>query len=337
MAGQDRDLAGRRRDGDGLAATLTLQEAPDPRASSSDGSDDGDRGYLVVIEAGSSAEVKLPPAGTLVLGRAPDVEVPLRSQVVSRRHARLQVAADGVYIEDLGSHNGTRRNGEPLTATAPQPLRSGDVVTLCDVALVYYGPSRGAPSASTSTSVLGPPLALTDPLRFRHSLETECERAAQALRHLAEQVERGLRRAPQVQKELLARQRQQADVAQRHDRGRAAGAVDDRHLADDVAGAQDRQRDLTALVAVHRDLDAARADHEQLITRRVLRHEHRTFAIPDWADAVGQLVDLAVGDAAEQGALAQHPGVGLGAVGVGLSRGPSGYLGEAHGAVSSTG
>ncbi|MFO0579387.1 MAG: sigma 54-interacting transcriptional regulator [Polyangia bacterium] len=184
MAGLDPDLAGRRQDGDGLAATLTLPEAPDPRAP---GSDDGDRGYLVVIEAGSSAEVKLPAAGTLVLGRAPDVEVPLRSQVVSRRHARLQVGADGVYIEDLGSHNGTRRNGEPLTATAPQLLRSGDVVTLCDVALVYYGPSRGAPSAaqSTTTSALGPPLALTDPLRFRHSLETECERAAQALRPLA--------------------------------------------------------------------------------------------------------------------------------------------------------
>jgi DNA-binding winged helix-turn-helix (wHTH) protein len=45
--------------------------------------------------------------GEHVLGRDPDVEVYLDSPGVSRRHARITIAADRATIEDLGSKNGT--------------------------------------------------------------------------------------------------------------------------------------------------------------------------------------------------------------------------------------
>lgn len=47
------------------------------------------------------------PSGGLHLGRSNSLEVTLNSPNVSRRHARLTQVGDDVYLEDLGSSNGT--------------------------------------------------------------------------------------------------------------------------------------------------------------------------------------------------------------------------------------
>jgi hypothetical protein len=60
---------------------------------------------------------------------APDPEV-------SRRHARFMMRDDSVFVEDLGSTNGTFLNGERISA--PQQLRLGDVITLGEnVSMVF--------------------------------------------------------------------------------------------------------------------------------------------------------------------------------------------------------
>ncbi len=61
----------------------------------------GDAAYHKVNFGGESMEI----------GRDPDCDVPLAYPMVSWRHARLTRAAEGIFVEDLGSRNGTYVDG----------------------------------------------------------------------------------------------------------------------------------------------------------------------------------------------------------------------------------
>src|SRR5580658_9588795 len=93
--------------------------------------------HLLVIENGSSSVFPLPPAGSIVIGRSADVQLRVEHASVSRRHAQLVIDGGALSVEDLGSHNGTRVNGE-LT-DGPRALASGDVVMIGDVVVVVHG------------------------------------------------------------------------------------------------------------------------------------------------------------------------------------------------------
>ncbi|MFE9408129.1 FHA domain-containing protein [Streptomyces sp. NPDC006704] len=70
--------------------------------------------------------VRALPARTVRIGRADDNDVVIDDLVVSRRHAELRLLADGTYeIVDVGSHNGTYLNGQPV---ARAPVAPGDIV-----------------------------------------------------------------------------------------------------------------------------------------------------------------------------------------------------------------
>ena len=64
--------------------------------------------------------------GENLIGRGPDAVVRIENAEVSRRHARLSVFGESVTIEDLGSKNGTHRNGRRLEA--PERLVDGDEI-----------------------------------------------------------------------------------------------------------------------------------------------------------------------------------------------------------------
>jgi transcriptional regulator of acetoin/glycerol metabolism len=66
-------------------------------------------------------------ARTLVIGRDAAADVVLDGNDVSRRHARIAWSGttSPITIEDLGSRNGVRVNGRPITSTT---LAAGDVV-----------------------------------------------------------------------------------------------------------------------------------------------------------------------------------------------------------------
>jgi hypothetical protein len=57
-------------------------------------------------------------ANTFTLGRDPACEVYFDDDMVSRRHARLFVERGVWHVEDLGSRNGTRLNGEVVHRSA---------------------------------------------------------------------------------------------------------------------------------------------------------------------------------------------------------------------------
>ncbi|MDR0965036.1 MAG: FHA domain-containing protein [Myxococcales bacterium] len=65
----------------------------------------------------------------LIIGRAPELELALIEDMVSRKHAKLTVTDDGrITLEDLGSSNGTFVNGEQITK--PMRLKEGDRVLI---------------------------------------------------------------------------------------------------------------------------------------------------------------------------------------------------------------
>jgi predicted component of type VI protein secretion system len=59
-----------------------------------------------------------------VLGRHTGCDLFLGHPMVSRRHCALSLRDGRVWVEDLGSRNGTRLNGQPLAT--PRPLEDGD-------------------------------------------------------------------------------------------------------------------------------------------------------------------------------------------------------------------
>src|SRR6266542_3742437 len=92
--------------------------------------------YLLVVDNDSSSIFHLPHSGAIVIGRAPEAEVRVQHASVSRRHATIRVDDGTLRISDLGSHNGTRVNGELVVDS--RTLASGDVATVGDVVLVVH-------------------------------------------------------------------------------------------------------------------------------------------------------------------------------------------------------
>ena len=70
------------------------------------------------------------------LGRDLANEIAISDPEISRRHARFFLRDENIYVEDLGSTNGTFLNGERIST--PQQLRSGDVITFGENIVVVF-------------------------------------------------------------------------------------------------------------------------------------------------------------------------------------------------------
>ncbi|MEK6256115.1 MAG: FHA domain-containing protein [Chloroflexota bacterium] len=62
----------------------------------------------------------------IYIGRDDDCDIVVADRQVSRKHIRLEVSKDGVYLHDLGSKNGTHYNGNRISEV--QLLSDGDIV-----------------------------------------------------------------------------------------------------------------------------------------------------------------------------------------------------------------
>lgn len=63
-----------------------------------------------------AADLKLPEQGGFVIGRDPACDLCLDDGMASRQHARLNITAAGLEVDDLGSKNGTFVNGRRVEA-----------------------------------------------------------------------------------------------------------------------------------------------------------------------------------------------------------------------------
>ena len=102
---------------------------------------------LEIREPGQAAR-RVPMTGApMRIGRAPECELVLKDNRVSRRHARL-AARDGVLVlTDLGSTNGTRVNGHRVTEVV---LGAGDRVQIGETSLVVGSAELEAVGAPTA-------------------------------------------------------------------------------------------------------------------------------------------------------------------------------------------
>jgi sigma-B regulation protein RsbU (phosphoserine phosphatase) len=65
---------------------------------------------------------------SLVVGRSSASDLVLADPFLSRCHTRFYLDGETLFVEDLGSRNGTRVNGNPVTG--PAAVKAGDVVKL---------------------------------------------------------------------------------------------------------------------------------------------------------------------------------------------------------------
>jgi hypothetical protein len=97
-----------------------------------------DAGKLVVVKSptlreGEEHELDSAP---ITFGRGPQNDVALAGDdFASAKHARIEPRRDGVWVEDIGSTNGTFLNGIKLTR--PRKLTAGDVVRVGETELRY--------------------------------------------------------------------------------------------------------------------------------------------------------------------------------------------------------
>ncbi len=98
------------------------------------------------LEAGKLVVVKSPAldegeewqlnSAPLTFGRGSQNDVPLqRDEFASSKHARIEPRRDGVWLEDIGSTNGTYLNG--IRLTRPKRLTPGDIVRIGETELRY--------------------------------------------------------------------------------------------------------------------------------------------------------------------------------------------------------
>jgi pSer/pThr/pTyr-binding forkhead associated (FHA) protein len=95
-----------------------------------------EKGATLVIRSGGgrSGEVFRLGGERLAIGRSPDAEIFLDDVTVSRNHALLVRRRDGLYIDDLGSLNGTYVNRRRIES---HKLANGDELQVGKYKLTY--------------------------------------------------------------------------------------------------------------------------------------------------------------------------------------------------------
>jgi len=103
-------------DAPGLSTTVLIRTP-----TSSAATEDGRAHYLAVV-AGERAGLRIELGGKpVVIGRAPPADLVIDDSQISRKHCRISLVLDEVYVADLGSSNGTMVDGKRIASTGVLP------------------------------------------------------------------------------------------------------------------------------------------------------------------------------------------------------------------------
>lgn len=82
-------------------------------------------GWLLITEMQTGTWSHRLSEGTFTIGRSPEVDIRIRHPTVSRHHAKICITESKGALQDLGSQNGTRLNGD---AVRQADLKIGDMI-----------------------------------------------------------------------------------------------------------------------------------------------------------------------------------------------------------------
>lgn len=108
--------------------------------------------------------------GQNTIGREGDIL--LSDARASRRHAQVTSGPDGIYLEDLGSTNGTKLNGQALAAGERRNLSGGDKLSIGGIELTFALPGSGGGNttqvftSNKTASMTAAPVKEVPPAKF---------------------------------------------------------------------------------------------------------------------------------------------------------------------------
>ena len=153
-----------------VGARVVAMEKPSavplPRRSAPAGEDDGRTRIRMALPKFVMRGVSGPTfgktfgvTGTLTLGRSAECDISIPSDEISRHHAKLQLVADGVMVEDMGSANGTFVNNQRVHGSTL--MKHGDELRLDTVRFMLMSPAAEAATAQRPAE----PVAATVPAK----------------------------------------------------------------------------------------------------------------------------------------------------------------------------
>ena len=124
---------------------------PAPKAQTSSSTRPG-RSYVLRFISGKyqGGEFPIVPDKQIVVGRSSDLDMVLVEDMVSRKHARIAMQQEQIWIEDLGSTNGTFVNGEKIKRAR---LKEGDRVLIGTSILKVIAGDATSPAARDDAQV----------------------------------------------------------------------------------------------------------------------------------------------------------------------------------------
>jgi len=107
-------------DAHGSTTILIRAGAPSPGAATGDG-----RAHYLTVVAGERAGLRVElGARPVVIGRVPPADLVIDDSQISRKHCRVSLVMEEVYVADLGSSNGTMVDGKRITQAVMLPAGS---------------------------------------------------------------------------------------------------------------------------------------------------------------------------------------------------------------------
>jgi DNA-binding NtrC family response regulator len=142
--------------------------------------------FLLVIGRDSYTTYNLPASGTLTIGRGESNAVRIDDPLASRAHAALHVQIDGIekmFLEDLGSVNGTRIKDQLLARGQRVAVTTGETIHIGSSVLIVQRRSKREPLVRPET--------LRDEVFMRTPASAPADQAMMRIHQLAERAAAG--------------------------------------------------------------------------------------------------------------------------------------------------